>query len=887
MPLRINFGWTLAGNVVYAGCQWAILVAIAQLASPDAVGKFSLGLAVTAPVFLFAGLHLRASQATDAARGFRFADYFGVRLGGMIAALVATAAIVALSGYDRETGLVVLAVAASKAIEGMSDVYYGLSQQNERMRPIAVSLVWRGVLSVLAVGAVLWCGGGILLAAVALGASWMAVLLAYDRRAAAPLLRAPVPRRPFRPGWRAAGRIVAVCFPLGLVMMLLSLRANIPRYFIQNGMGPAELGVFAALSSLLTAGNVVVSALGQSAMPRLARHYHERDLKAFRRLLTLLLAMAGLVGGAGLAVTTVAGEPLVGLVFGELREASRSARAANGGRGRPVRRVVPRLRAHRDAAVRGAAPSLRSDDARVRGGVPLARAGVRPRRRRVRMGWSDARRAGRDLDHPRAGAPQGRRGSRIMTALRVCWLTALLAIVLLVPGAVGPIAAASIWAACMAVLVRLGPNGFLSLPPLYLLMLGVFHLGLVVPMALGAKPAEVPDWIASPQLDTALSLVTAACLAFTLGAARAPTRVQEKTSPLPSQRQLVQIGMPVAVIGAAFLWIGVWQLGILSSGYGEYFERALVEDVRFFGFGLMLFPIGVLVASVGATPRQMFVLGGMTLVVLGPLFVSGFRGPTIVLAMALLAVWTHKQRLVARGLTIGVLATAIVLVPAIRLTRDDRSSTGVPNSLDPLAPLFEAGGSLSPLVVTAEIIQSGSERLWMGRSWAMALERIVPNVGARVATGDASRTPYGWATLYADPSACEAGDGGGFSGVAEPYVTFGGAGVVVFFLLRARAPAVRPLAREPPFRAAIAAASFKSVLWTVRNDAMEPPRSIAFASVVVLAAWVVTRLSARHRRPARRFIEMDAPPVTASAPAPTARCGRGTRPRAPPGARPG
>jgi O-antigen/teichoic acid export membrane protein len=314
--LRANFGWTLAGNVVYAGCQWGILVAVARLASAEAVGKLALGLAVTAPVFLLAGLHLRASLATDAARAFRFADYFGVRLAGMIAALIATAAIVSLSGYDRATGLVVLAIGGSKAVEGMSDVYYGLLQQNERMRHIAVSLIWRGVLSLLAVGAVLWAGGGLLLSVAAIGLSWTVVLIAYDRRAAARFPSASVPPRLHGMDWRPAGRIVAISLPLGLVMMLLSLRFNIPRYFVQNAMGASELGVFAAVASLLTAGTMVVSALGQSATPALARQFHEGDVRGFRRLVARLLAIAGIVGCAGVGVAVVAGDPLLRLIFG-------------------------------------------------------------------------------------------------------------------------------------------------------------------------------------------------------------------------------------------------------------------------------------------------------------------------------------------------------------------------------------------------------------------------------------------------------------------------------------------------------------------------------------------------------------------------------------------
>lgn len=315
-PLRANFGWTLAGNVVYAGCQWGMLLIVAKLAPPETVGKFALGYAVTAPVFLLAGLHLRAAQATDAARRFRFADYFAVRLAGMAAALLVTGGLVALSGYDATTRLIVLAVGASKAVEGLSDVYYGAMQQNERMRPIATSLMARGVLATVAFGAVLWAGGSLLLALAALAAAWVVVLVVHDRRAAARIPIVPAGPRARRVDLRAAGQIVVVSLPLGLVMMLLSLRTNIPRYFIEGRLGAAELGVFAALYSLLAAGSMVVSALGQSATPRLAGHFHRGEIKPFRRLLARLLAIAVVVGGAGAVVTLLAGEPLLEIMFG-------------------------------------------------------------------------------------------------------------------------------------------------------------------------------------------------------------------------------------------------------------------------------------------------------------------------------------------------------------------------------------------------------------------------------------------------------------------------------------------------------------------------------------------------------------------------------------------
>src|SRR5438067_13811448 len=76
--LRVNFSWTMAGNLVYAASQWGILVVLARMGKPEAVGQFSLGLAITAPIMLFAGLQLRAVQATDARHLFQFADYAGL-----------------------------------------------------------------------------------------------------------------------------------------------------------------------------------------------------------------------------------------------------------------------------------------------------------------------------------------------------------------------------------------------------------------------------------------------------------------------------------------------------------------------------------------------------------------------------------------------------------------------------------------------------------------------------------------------------------------------------------------------------------------------------------------------------------------------------------------
>jgi hypothetical protein len=101
LTLRVNFLWTLAGNVIYAACQWGILVALAKIGTVQMVGEFALALAITAPILVGAGLALRAVEATDALGEYEFRDYFSLRLLTSAAAVLVVAGAVTLEEAFR------------------------------------------------------------------------------------------------------------------------------------------------------------------------------------------------------------------------------------------------------------------------------------------------------------------------------------------------------------------------------------------------------------------------------------------------------------------------------------------------------------------------------------------------------------------------------------------------------------------------------------------------------------------------------------------------------------------------------------------------------------------------------------------------------------------
>lgn len=317
LSLRSNFSWTLAGNVVYSACQWGMIVLLARLAGPGVLGRLAFALALTAPVFMLAGLQLRAVQATDARQEYLFGHYLALRIVTTIAALIATVLVACLLRRGADVVVVICAVAVSKALESISDVFYGLLQQHERMDRIGMSMIVRGLASLVAFALTMLWTRSLPWSVAAMSGVWALVLVTYDVRSGR-LVLASAPGDTLRPVFhiRVLRQLGVIALPLGIVMMLVSLNTNIPRYAIERRLGESDLGVFAALAALLVAGNTVVGALGQSASPRLAKHYAAADLRAFRTLLAKLLAMGAAIGLAGLAVAILGGRWLLATIYG-------------------------------------------------------------------------------------------------------------------------------------------------------------------------------------------------------------------------------------------------------------------------------------------------------------------------------------------------------------------------------------------------------------------------------------------------------------------------------------------------------------------------------------------------------------------------------------------
>jgi O-antigen/teichoic acid export membrane protein len=290
-----------------------MLSAIAKLGNPSIVGQFTLGLAISAPVFMFTNLQLRAVQATDVNAECGFADYFTLRLTATLLGLMAIAAMLPFVVSSSTVRLVVLLVAVSKCIECMSDVTAGLLQREEKLKRVAISLMIRGCGSLLVFSlAFVWLRN-LALAVTAMCGVWFAVLLFYD----VPNVKALIGREQafFRFDRRALWRLALLGLPLGWVATFASLNVNLPRYFLEHYRGLADQGIYASLAYLVIGVGLIVYALTQSVTTRLASLFAAGDLKQFVRLLTKLSMLGVLLAAVGVPLTFLVGRPLLILLY--------------------------------------------------------------------------------------------------------------------------------------------------------------------------------------------------------------------------------------------------------------------------------------------------------------------------------------------------------------------------------------------------------------------------------------------------------------------------------------------------------------------------------------------------------------------------------------------
>jgi O-antigen/teichoic acid export membrane protein len=309
LSLKRNASFMLVGNIAYAFSQWGIIMVLAKLGSAKMVGEFTLALAVTAPLIFIFDLQLRSVIATDTKNEFSFRQYLSLKVISSLLVLLLLGAIVTVGSFQGPTALVIFLIGVAKLIESIIELYYGLFQKNERMDLIAKSLMLRGILSLLIISILVITTNSLVIAVMGFALTWLILFIFVERPKAKRLIS------PNDSEKQSIKSLFLTSLPLGIVIMMISLYTNIPRYVIEHTISTEAVGYYSALFYIITAGNLVINAIGQTISPRLALYFSEQDYSKFTKLVVTFVFLGGIYGFVGTILAIFIGKFVLGLVY--------------------------------------------------------------------------------------------------------------------------------------------------------------------------------------------------------------------------------------------------------------------------------------------------------------------------------------------------------------------------------------------------------------------------------------------------------------------------------------------------------------------------------------------------------------------------------------------
>lgn len=277
--LRLNLIFTLAGNTVQLGAQWASVMLLAKLGDPVMVGEYSLALGLCAPVITICSLGLRTVLVTDATRSFAYSDLLGARALGVSISVAGVAAEALFVARTLRAFAVFVVVALARSVDSLSDIYWAQLQRAERMELIAVSQALRGVVGIAVMSALLWFTHSLAWASLGLLAVSLGVWGLYD----VPAVRATSPGERTWPTFHRVElrRILALTAPLVFSIALNAFAGPLPRYVLEAYRGTREVGFLAVASSPIALVGFLPTAIFQASAARAASHLQHGEHDAF------------------------------------------------------------------------------------------------------------------------------------------------------------------------------------------------------------------------------------------------------------------------------------------------------------------------------------------------------------------------------------------------------------------------------------------------------------------------------------------------------------------------------------------------------------------------------------------------------------------------------
>ena len=348
----------------------------------------------------------------------------------------------------------------------------------------------------------------------------------------------------------------------------------------------------------------------------------------------------------------------------------------------------------------------------------------------------------------------------------------------------------------------------------YVIALAVFHLGHIISDSIGwFDVVYLNNGDMAPWQERAGWYILLAFGCYGAGLAvsfknHTPVMKPPEATPQQVEKNLnsvywIGVGLLLASIAALFLLMG--SVGnILRFSRAEIF--AGVGDTRGFGFFLLVAPSAMvlMVTSARTKLQKRYAYTIATTTLLFILFL-GYRSSALFPTLVGVIIWVKTGRRIPLPVALAMVLVVLIAIPTVSTLRSlgayqDLSKDDLAQSLEQseVEDVFVQLGGVNTVIAHVIKWVPAEDPYRYGQSYLLALRNAIPNIGLNIGQSGRSKAfdntlldeenirlmnPGDWYTFKTSRYMFSIGGGSGFSTIAEAYLNFGTAGVVVYFML--------------------------------------------------------------------------------------------------------
>ena len=279
--LKSNIIWNSIGSFVYLFCQWLLTFLIVILSDNlvDA-GNLFLAISITNIFFNIACFNLRPYLVSDNTNDYSVEDYSSFRVYTILISLLSCFIYILFFNYNFNQIMCIMLYMIFKIGEAIVDLYHGFEQRKNRMDIGGISLLIRGVLSVLLFVLGMKLFNNMNIAILLMIIVTYAFIFTYDKLNVNKFVKIKINMKN-----KNALKLFLRFLPLAIGTILSSMSAAIPRQILEKISGPNVLGIYATIATPAVIVQVAASYIYNPLIVTFADYKKKKDYKGFTKAL--------------------------------------------------------------------------------------------------------------------------------------------------------------------------------------------------------------------------------------------------------------------------------------------------------------------------------------------------------------------------------------------------------------------------------------------------------------------------------------------------------------------------------------------------------------------------------------------------------------------------